>query len=204
MAADLKKEQPSHFASVRDWPQHKLQIKVPVTLHFRFPFRELQTVHFAIDDYFLIIQLKDLFGFTQKRIKPWKRNRFIICLHPICATINCTVFNLCLPTEHNQLLGFWTFLNPLGFRSVGRRESKSHSVCKMFFRFLSLRLRKFISTVQGRSISWAPDCFELINVLSNALISIDNTVPRCSKVIRIASASDTPSKSNWRERSQIS
>jgi hypothetical protein len=136
MAADLKKEQPSHFASVRDSPQHKLQIKVPVALHFRFPFRELQTVHFAIDDYFLIIQLRDLYGFTKKRFKPliWKKNRFIICLHPICATSSCTMFNLCLPTEHYQLPGFWTFLNPLGFRSVGRRESK------FIFNFLFLYL----------------------------------------------------------------
>ena len=66
MADDLKKEQPSHFASVRDSPQHKLQIKVPVALHFRFPFRELQTVHFAIDDYFLIMQLRDLYGLYPK------------------------------------------------------------------------------------------------------------------------------------------
>lgn len=67
MAADVKKEQPAHFASVRDSPQHRLQTKVPVALHFRFPFRELQTVHFAIDDYFLIIELRDLYGFTQKK-----------------------------------------------------------------------------------------------------------------------------------------
>jgi hypothetical protein len=49
-AADLKKEQPSHFSSVRDSPQHRLQIKISVALHFRFPFRELQMVHFAIVD----------------------------------------------------------------------------------------------------------------------------------------------------------
>jgi hypothetical protein len=71
MATDVKKVQPAHFASVRDSPQHKLQTKVPVALHFRFPFRELQTVHFAIDDYFPIIQLIDLYGFTKKRFKPF-------------------------------------------------------------------------------------------------------------------------------------
>lgn len=48
LRVNMRKEQPSHFASVRDSPQHKLQIKVPVALHFRFPFRELQSVHFAI------------------------------------------------------------------------------------------------------------------------------------------------------------
>lgn len=50
---------------MRDVPQHKLQINVPVTLHFRFPFRELQTVHFAIDVYFLVVMFRDLCNFSK-------------------------------------------------------------------------------------------------------------------------------------------